>query len=301
MTVEIPFNKELEVEYGVADQVSPLIRRVVARNPSAFTFKGTGTYILGQGEVAVVDPGPNMPEHVEAILKAVAGEKVTHILITHTHADHSPAAAPLKEATGATTYGYGRHGAGKSEDGIQIEEGGDMDFTPDVEIRDGDIIEGSNWSVECVYTPGHTSNHMAYQLREEKALLTGDHVMGWATSVIGPPDGDMAQYMESLRKLLSRDDNIYWPTHGSFIDKPKPYVKAFIAHREDREDQILDCLTNGLSTIKEMVPVMYKGYPEFMFPAAGRSVYAHMIHMAETGRVTCSGEISIDAKYGVAG
>lgn len=286
----IPFVYKYDFEYAVTEQVTPLIRRVTARNPSGFTFHGTGTYIIGQGEVAVVDPGPMVPEHIEALKAAVAGETVTHILITHTHYDHSPAAAPLKEVWGCKTYGYGPHGAGKIATGTPIEEGGDMAFVPDVEIRDGDLLTGKNWTVECVYTPGHTSNHMCFALKEEKALFTGDHVMGWSTSVIGPPDGDMTDYMASLEKLLERDDEVYWPTHGTCIKDVKNFVKAFIAHRETRENQILACIDKGVDVIESMVPIMYTETDPAMYPAAARSVLAAMERLVASGRVNCSTE-----------
>ena len=217
MAVDIPFRRELEFSYGASDQIAPGIRRVIAENPSPFTLYGTGTYILGTGNVAVIDPGPADPAHIQALLKAVEGETISHILVTHTHMDHSPGCRILKEHCDAPTYAYGPHGAGKIEEGVPVEEGGDMEFEPDELVRDGDIIEGGDWSVECVYTPGHTSNHMCFQLREQKALFTGDHVMGWSTSIISPPDGDMAQYMASLDLLLTRDDAVYWPTHGAAI------------------------------------------------------------------------------------
>ena len=232
MAVEIPYRRQLEFEYGKAEVLSPGIRRVIANNPGPFTFHGTGTYILGTGQVAVIDPGPDDQAHIDAILASLDGETVSHILVTHTHMDHSPGCRKLQAATGAPTFGYGPHGAGKQEQGITVEEGGDMEFAPDQVIRHGDIIEGGNWSVECVYTPGHTSNHMCFALREEKALFTGDHVMGWSTSIISPPDGDMADYMKSLQLLLERDDVVYWPTHGPCIDEPKAHVQAFIQHRE---------------------------------------------------------------------
>lgn len=287
MATSIPFTYKFDFEYGKLERLTPLVRRVIANNPSGFTFRGTGTYVIGNGDVAVVDPGPMMPDHIEALKKSLAGERVTHILITHTHMDHSPAAAPLKDFWGAKTYGFGPHGAGKIEQGVQIEEGGDMDFEPDVIIRHGDVLEGGDWTVECVYTPGHTSNHMCFALKEEKALFTGDHVMGWSTSVIGPPDGDMTQYMESLKLLLDRDDEIYWPTHGTCIEDVKTFVQAFIDHRLAREAQILDCLKQGYDRIPDMVPVMYTETDPRMYGAAARSVLAAMIRMLDTGQVTC--------------
>jgi glyoxylase-like metal-dependent hydrolase (beta-lactamase superfamily II) len=287
MAAKIPFTFDYDFDYGKLEQLTPLIRRVTARNPSGFTFRGTGTYIIGQGKVAVIDPGPLMDDHITALKDLLDGETVTHILITHTHVDHSPAAAPLKAHWGVPTYGYGPHGAGKLEEGVPIEEGGDMAFIPDVKCGHGDLIEGEGWTVECVYTPGHTSNHLCFSLREENALFTGDHVMGWSTSVIGPPDGDMTRYMQSLELLLDRDEDIYWPTHGTCIKDVKNYVQAFIDHRLDRERQILSCLGDGHTRIVEMVPVMYTETDKSLYGAAARSVLAAMIRLINTGKVNC--------------
>ncbi|HEX7776266.1 MAG TPA: MBL fold metallo-hydrolase [Parvibaculum sp.] len=300
MAVQIPYVREIEFTYGDADEVSPLIRRVVAENPSAFTYKGTGTYIIGRGKVAVIDPGPMIEAHVEALMRALKGETVTHILITHTHSDHSPAAAPLKKLTGAKTYGYGPHGSGHAGENLKVEEDGDMAFVPDVEVRHGDIVRGDGWTVECVFTPGHTSNHMCFALKEEKALFTGDHVMGWSTSVISPPDGNMREYMASLRLLLARDDKIYWPTHGPAITDPKPFVRAFIAHREEREAQIIQQIEAGHTRIKDMVPDMYAAVDKRLHPAAARSVFAHIAGMVEDGRLVTSGTPRLDAEYRLA-
>ena len=303
MAASIPFVREIDFDYGVVDQVSPLIRRVVAHNPGPFTYTGTGTYIVGRGEVAVIDPGPALPEHVAAILAALEGETVTHQVITHTHLDHSPAARLLAEATGAPTYGYGPHGSGHKETGdeAEVEEGGDHDFTPDVTLRDGDVIEGAGWTLSAVHTPGHTSNHLCFALAGEDALFSGDHVMGWSTSVISPPDGDMADYLASLRKLLGRDDRVYWPTHGPPITDPKPFVRAFIAHREDRERQILDCLGRGVGRIPRMVEAMYAEVDRGLYPAARRSVLAHLIHMVGDGRAACDGPTGEDSTFRVGG
>ncbi|MBD3649687.1 MAG: MBL fold metallo-hydrolase [Pseudomonadales bacterium] len=297
MATKIPFQFQFDFEYGKSQQVTPMIRRVLAENPSAFTFRGTGTYIVGRGNVAVIDPGPVMPDHIDALKEAVKDENVTHIFITHTHMDHSPAAAPLKEYWDAPTYGYGPHGAGKREQGVQVEEGGDMNFEPDVVIRHGDVIDGDGWTIECVYTPGHTSNHMCFALEEEQTLFTGDHVMGWSTSVISPPDGDMTDYMNSLELLLERDDRIYWPTHGPAIENPREFVQAFIDHRLEREQQIIECLEQGITRISDMVPVMYKDVNENLYPAAARSVLAAILRLLDTGRVTCAGEPSATAEF----
>ena len=296
--VQIPYRRELEFDYGSVSQIAPGIRRVIANNPGPFTFHGTGTYILGTGNVAVIDPGPDDEEHIGAILAALDGETISHILVTHTHMDHSPGCRPLQALTGAPTYAYGPHGAGKLEQGVQVEEGGDMDFAPDHLVKHGDIIQGGDWTVECVYTPGHTSNHVCFALQEQKALFTGDHVMGWSTSIISPPDGDMAAYMQSLELLLERDDAVYWPTHGPSIIDPKTHVRAYIAHRIEREEQILKCIDEGTHSIRDMVPLMYRDTPEFMYPAAARSVLAAMENLLRKNQVVADGgEPSMDSVY----
>jgi len=281
----IPYIRAFEAPYEERERVTPLISRVLARNPGPFTFKGTGVYIVGTRDVAVIDPGPDFPEHVEALKRALDGRRVSHILVTHTHNDHSPAAAPLKEWSDAKTYAYGPHGAGKAEEGVVVEEGGDMAFMPDVRVKDGDVVEGDGFSFECVYTPGHTSNHMCFALREERALFTGDHVMGWSTTVVTPPDGDMTAYMASLRKLLVRDDRVLYPTHGAPVMQPHTFIQAYIDHRLEREAQILACLRDGANTIPAMVARMYVDVDKRLHPAAARSVLAHLIQLVGEGRV----------------
>ena len=249
----------------------------------------------------MIDPGPALDDHVAALLEAVAGESVTHILITHTHLDHSPAAAALKRATGAKTYGFGPHGSGRADTpGGVTEEGGDRDFIPDIELRDGDAVEGPGWHLDAVETPGHTSNHLCFALPEERTLFTGDHVMGWSTSVIAPPDGDMAAYMRSLEKLLAREDALYWPTHGPSIDAPKPHVAAFIAHRRERSAAILDAIAAGEETIPAMVARIYVGLDPKLTAAAGRSVLAHLIELVETAKAICDGPPSLEQHYRLA-
>ena len=296
MAIDIPFRREFSFEYGRLEPVTPGVRRIVARNPSPFTFRGTGTYVIGSGEVAVIDPGPDLSEHVEALLAGLPGERVTHILITHTHRDHSPAAAALKSATGATTYGYGPHAGGqRGEPGV--EEGGDWDFVPDVTVRDGESIIGKGWRFEAVHTPGHTSNHLCFALADRGILFSGDHVMGWSTSVISPPDGDMAAYMASLDKLLGRPDAVYWPTHGPAITEPQAHVRAFIAHRHEREAGILDCLAAGGGHIDAIVERLYVGLQPGLRRAAGRSVQAHLIDLVGRGIVASDGPPSLDTRY----
>jgi len=304
MAVTVPVNRDYDPLYGAGVKLSPMVTRVLAPNPSPFTFHGTGTYLIGGGSLAVVDPGPDDPAHLEAILSAAAGRPITHILVTHTHADHSPLAAALKVKTGAKTYAFGPHG--RSEDGgVKIEEGGDMEFAPDVKVRDGDVISGDGWTSVCVFTPGHTSNHMCFTLEEEKAFFPGDHVMGWSTTVVSPPDGDMRAYMASLEKLTARDDAIYYPTHGAPVGgphdglarNPQDYVRILIAHRHDREDQIVARLKAGDATIAGMVEVMYAAVDKRLHPAAAHSVFGHLVAMVAEGRVATDGQVSPQGRY----
>jgi len=296
MAVEIQFRREFSFEYGRLERVAPGIRRIVARNPGPFTFRGTGTYVVGDGEVAVIDPGPDLDEHVAALLAGLAGEQITHILITHTHRDHSPAAAAVKAASGATTWGFGPHAGGRRGDPA-VEEGGDWDFAPDVRVRDGDSIAGKGWRFEAVHTPGHTSNHLCFALPESGVLFSGDHVMGWSTSVIAPPDGDMSAYMASLDKLLGRRDAVYWPTHGPAIPEPQDHVRAFIAHRREREAGILECLDAGAERVEAIVDKLYLGLEPGLRRAAGRSVHAHLLDLAARGIVDSDRPATIEAHY----
>ena len=291
----IPFVRDMTFEYGVADQVSPLIRRVVASNPGPFTFLGTGTYIVGSGDVAVIDPGPMMEEHLSAILKATEGETITAILTTHTHIDHSPLARPLQAATGAPIQGRSDPDAASG-----LEEASEAHFRPDVEIADGARIKGPGWTLEAVATPGHASNHVCYALQEENALFSGDHVMSWSTTVVSPPDGDMGDYYASLDKVQARGFQTLWPTHGPPITSPEPFLNAYRAHRLDREQQILAQLSLGRGRIKEMVPILYAAVDPRLHPAAAHSVLAHLIHLVRTGEVVSDGEPSIGGEFHLA-
>jgi glyoxylase-like metal-dependent hydrolase (beta-lactamase superfamily II) len=297
MSNGIPFNKNDDIDYGAAQQMSPLVQRVVAENPSPFTFHGTGTFIVGTDTVAVIDPGPVIDSHIDAIMKAVAGRTVSHILVTHTHMDHSPAAAAIKANTGAPTWAFGPHGSGRPDSGGVIEEGGDHEFKPDHTLRHGNIIEGKGWTFEALHTPGHTSNHICFALKEEKTVFTGDHIMGWSTTIVTPPDGDMQAYMRSLDLLLPRDDVLYRPCHGPAIENPQAFVQAYIEHRQARNSQILQCLKDSIHGIPEMVERMYADVPAFLHPAAQRSVLAHLIHLTETGEARCDGIPELKSEY----
>ena len=282
----IHFDLSLEPRYGIAERLTPRIERLLAPNPGPFTFRGTGVYIVGAGDsVAVIDPGPDLPEHHAALRRALDGRKVSHILITHTHKDHSPAARPLQEWSGAKTYAFGPH-----VETNDVEEGGDRLFTPDVRVRDSELIEGDGFNIACVFTPGHTSNHMCYALAEEKSLFTGDHVMGWSTSVIAPPDGNMGDYIRSLEKLVARGDALLYPTHGSPIAEPGSLLRAYITHRRMREAQIASCLGRDNDTISAIVARLYADLKPALLPAAAMTVLAHLEHMMEQGRVTRNGD-----------
>ncbi|MGH6950854.1 MAG: MBL fold metallo-hydrolase [Vitreimonas sp.] len=297
MPAKIPFVRDMNFAYEEAEQVSPLIRRLVANNPGPFTYLGTGVYIVGRDEVAVIDPGPDDPAHIAALLRAVEGERVTHIFVTHRHMDHSPAARPLAAATGARIYASTIAPKHSDCDELRLEAGDDRRFAPDVDARDGDRFAGPGWTVEAVFTPGHTANHMAYALIEENALFSGDHIMGWSTTVIGPPDGDMSDYMASLEKVRDRGFATLWPTHGPPVRDVRPFLEAFIAHRLEREAQIVEQLAGGKRLIKDMVAVIYADVDKRLHPAACHSVLAHMIRLVEQRHVGCEGPPRVDSEY----
>ncbi|WCT74790.1 MBL fold metallo-hydrolase [Sphingomonas naphthae] len=269
-------------------QLHPLVRRVLAPNPSAFTYTGTETYIVGRGEVAVIDPGPDLPEHLAAILQATAGERVVAIVCTHTHRDHSPASRPLQAATGAPIVGCAP--LTLDDDGPRADAAFDADYRPDRTLMDGETLTGPGWTLEAVATPGHTSNHLCYALPEAGALFTGDHVMGWSTTVVSPPDGNMTHFMESLDRLMAREDRIYYPAHGDPVENPQRFVRGLAGHRRQREGQILRQLGDGPKAIPDMVAAMYKGIDPRLHGAAGRSVHAHLIDLADRGMVIEQGD-----------
>ena len=297
----IPFVREMDFEYGQVQQVSPLIRRIVARNPGPFTFHGTGTYIVGRGEVAVIDPGPELGEHLDAILAATAGERITHIFITHAHMDHTPLARPLAELTGARVHA-GAEPCIPSEGEVRMEAGDDLEFRPDVALENGDRFSGPGWTLEAVHTPGHTSSHYAYRLAEENALFPGDCVMGWSTTVISPPDGNMADYMASLRRVRALEPTTLWPTHGPPVTEPLPFLDAYIAHRLERERQILAALAiRGPSSIRTLVPILYAAVERRLYPAAAHSMLAHVMDLVDRGVLTCEGEPGVETLCALSG
>jgi len=294
----IPFVKDIDFTPGAPDLVLPGVRRIIANNPGPFTYTGSGTYIIGTGDVAVIDPGPNDQAHIDGLLAALHGERVTHILITHTHSDHCGGARELAARTSAPILAYGAHPVKHREDDAPaLDEGADYSFMPDKLISDGDIIEGANWRIDAVHTPGHLSNHLCFALPEQKALFTGDHIMGWATTVVAPPDGDMDAYLTSLGKLLARDDAIYFPTHGGPIKTPHRFVRAVRTHRLMRDAQIIEQLRRGKTQIKEIVAAMYADTDKRLHGAAALNVLAHLIRLVRIGTVQCDGEAGMGASF----
>lgn len=297
---ELVFETDFVGESGESVEVSPLVRRIVAPNPGPFTFKGTCTYVVGRGRVAVLDPGPDAPEHVDAILRAVAGETVSHIVVTHTHRDHSPAARALEAATGAPIVGCGPHRPSREVglgEGRRLDASGDRDHRPDRELADGDAIEGAGWTLRALATPGHTANHLAFVFPQENALFSGDHVMAWSTTIVAPPDGSMGAYMASLDRLRDRPETVYWPGHGGPVRDPQRFVRALAHHRRQREASILGRIAEGDRTIPTMVPAIYRGLAANLHAAAALSVLAHLEDLVARGVVRTDGAPTLEAEY----
>jgi glyoxylase-like metal-dependent hydrolase (beta-lactamase superfamily II) len=300
MSDDIPFNRTLDLAPGVVDAVAPGVRRILVNNPGPFTFKGTLSYIIGRGKVAIIDPGPVDASHTAALLDAVRGETVTHIVITHTHRDHSPGAAALKAATGAPSFGEGPHRPSRDlfiGETVRLDAGGDTAFVPDQRIADGDMIEGDGWALEAIATPGHTANHMAFALRGTGMLFSGDHVMGWSTSIVAPPDGSMSDYMASLHRLAARSERVYLPGHGDVIRDGPDFVAGYIAHRHGREASILHRLGKGETDIPALVRAIYIGLNPQLVGAAALSTLAHLEDLTARGMVLTDGPPSISGRY----
>lgn len=304
MADDIPFDKTLDLAPGKAEEIAPGVRRVLANNPSPFTFKGTMSYIVGRGKVAIVDPGPDDPAHIAALLDAVRGETVTHIFVTHTHRDHSPGVPAVKAATGATVLAEGPHRLARPlhiGEAKRLDASADTDFMPDQTLADGDVVSGDGWAIEAITTPGHTANHMAFALRGSNVLFAGDHVMGWATSIVAPPDGAMSDYMASLDKLARRSEMIYLPGHGNAIRNAPAFVQHYIRHRQSREASILHRLGKGAADIPTLVRAIYIGLDPRLAGAAGLSTLAHLEDLVARGRVATDGTPSISGTYRLVG
>ena len=294
------FRTQFDPAHGRAVEIAPGIQRITAANESAFTFRGTNTYILGEQKVAVIDPGPQRDEHFDLILKMLSGRTVTHIIVTHTHMDHSPLAKPLQEKTNAPIYAEGPHRDSRElhmGEINKLDAAADRDFQPDHRVVDGEVIEGDDWALETILTPGHTKNHACFALCETDMLFSGDHVMGWATSIVAPPDGSMADYMASLEKMTKRPETIYFPGHGGRVEKAPEFVRALKAHRKMREAAILSRIRKGDQTIPEIVKVIYKDTDPRLHGAAGLSVFAHIEDLVSKGKLECDGQPSLNSSY----
>lgn len=295
-----PFSREMAFRYGALEQVTPGLRRIVCHNPGPFTFKGTNLYVVGEGEVAVIDPGPYGEDQLDVLMDALGREKVTHVLVTHCHADHSGAVAALKERTGAKTCGMARRPRHPGEDALG--PSGRSFIVPvdfDIPLQDGSRLAAAGFEIEAIHTPGHAPDHLCFYLPASNILLSGDHVMGWNTSVIAPPEGHMGSYMRSLERLMERGGSVYFPAHGGPIRDPQRYVKALILHRRWREGEIVDCLKNGAVTIAAMAPRIYRGLDPSLLGAAALALFAQLEFMAEKGTVVTRkpGPFAMDQEF----
>lgn len=302
MSDDIPFDRSFDQQAGDVVRVSPLVRRLVCDNGGPFTFTGTCTYLIGTSELVVLDPGPNNSAHVEAILRATEGQKIAAILVSHTHADHSPAAALLQARTGAKIYGCAPHSASRElhlgETNV-LDASADKAYAPDIELRDGDVLDIDGVKLEALFTPGHTANHLCFALAQENALFSADHVMAWSTTIVAPPDGAMGAYMASLERLRSREEQIYWPGHGGPVNEPKRFVRALLHHRRAREAAILQRLKQGDTQISQIVERLYVGLDARLKGAAGLSVFAHLEELVAQGSAKSDGAPSLKGHYSV--
>lgn len=285
-----------DVKSDEIQQISPLVRRLVENNPGPFTFTGTCTYIVGRGDVAVIDPGRENDAHTQAIIDALKGERIAHIVVTHTHKDHSPGAALLAERTGAPIVGCAPFVAkGGPETGLDSAH--DLAYAPARVLKDGDRIEGDGYTLEAVETPGHASNHLCFALPQERSVFSGDHIMAWSTSIVAPPDGNMTDYMSSLDKLRGREDALLWPGHGGPVMEPQRYMRALSAHRRQREAAIVRRLHAGDETIHDMVARIYDGLDPRLVNAAALSVLAHMEDLVTRGVAVAEGPVTVHGRY----
>ncbi|KAB2698392.1 MBL fold metallo-hydrolase [Ochrobactrum sp. Kaboul] len=294
------FDSSFSPEYGKPVELSKGIVRLTVNNPSAFTFHGTNSYIVGHDTLAVIDPGPVDEAHYHALLAAIAGRPVSHIFVSHTHRDHSPLAERLKNELGAKTVAEGPHRPARPYHAGEVnalEASADTDFAPDIVLADGGTVEGDGWALEGLHTPGHAANHMAFGLKGTDILFSADHVMAWATSIVAPPDGSMSDYMASLEKLLAREDHVYLPGHGGAVTKPAAFVRGLRAHRRMRERAIFERINQGDRTIGDMVRAIYRDTDPRLHGAAALSVLAHLEDLVGRGEIVTDGDPSLDGIY----
>jgi glyoxylase-like metal-dependent hydrolase (beta-lactamase superfamily II) len=296
MAEDLPFKTSMQFHYGEPRELAPGVVRIVANNPGPFTFKGTNTYLVGTTSLALIDPGPDDPAHLGAILAAAGSRPITHVLITHTHRDHTAGLPALLARTGAKTAGFG-YPAGSRGTARSSPSGGeyvDLGFAPDISMADGQSLAGEGWAFRAVHTPGHAPDHLCYALEGTRILFSGDHVMGWNTSVVAPPEGRMGAYIRSLELLTERNDATYLPGHGGQVEEPQRLVRAYLLHRRLREQSILECIRTGNNTVRGIVPAIYKGLDPKLVNAASLSVLAHVEHLMERGLVNCGSPLSFD-------
>lgn len=299
MTQPISFDRSMDFAYGIATEIAPGVRRLVARNPGPLTFKGTNTYLVGRNEIAVIDPGPDDVMHRRAIQAAAGHGRITHILLTHTHRDHSAGLLALREATGALTCGFGISDPRRAAAIRHVEARAVLEhhFEPDVRLTDGDTVSGSGWSLRALHTPGHAPDHLCFALEKSRILFSGDHVMGWNTSVIAPPEGRMSDYLASLERLLAHNFEIYLSGHGETIHDPQRLVRSYLLHRRMREGMILQCVQDGMSGVSDITKRVYQGISPAVITAAKLSVLAHLEHLLERGLVSCDGPPTLDRQF----
>ena len=303
MNDDFPFDKSFGLQPDRVQEMAPGVRAIVADNPGPFTYKGTISYIVGRGQVAMIDPGPDDAAHIAALLNAVRGETVTHIFVTHTHRDHSPAAAKVKAATGAKVFAQGPHRPARplyTGEVRRLDASADLDFRPDIALADSEIVNGAGWTLQAVATPGHTTNHMAFAFKESNLLFAGDHVMAWSTTIVAPPDGAMTEYMASLHKLARRSEPLYLSGHGAPVREAPRYVQHLIRHRQAREESILHRLAKGEADIPTIVRAVYIGLDPRLVGAAALSVLAHLEELVARGTVVTEGPPSIAGTYRLA-